>query len=412
MSADNETLLEIVNSIAVDLTGTEAVSSGVNPTKNNIIEKINDKQKDIVNTSDWLFAVDIQTVHGYEVSADSDTITAGTILFESTGLRTSPLAGKTEYYAQKITTGDSLCKLISVPINLKIGGQGAGEPSGSISLYICEDSGGNPDIDNPVMTADSLSLSLAGSAWAEHLFIFTKTDDVLLKNQDYWIVFKWVGAGNNGDSMFVAVDPVSDTTATTLKTRLNNASTWTTQTGVLLSTQMSYYEADYITTLTLPTGVQKIYRLFSEDDNLLQFSTTNYMANPDNIPKGYFVPRKLSDGSWEIYINPVNAETKDWTLEYKKVCPALVNDGDYPIIPANYRALLKKGVLLTYISMGLGMQDTGAIALLQAEYEKMLKDMKSEYLPNPVIRIGVSKQGYTPASSSFLNYSPNTWRMK
>lgn len=417
MSAENETLIEIVNSIANDLTGADAVTSGTNPIKSNIIEKVNDKQKDIVNSRDWLFAIDTVNVHGYDVSTDTDTITAGTILFESTGLRTSPKAGKTEYYAQRITTETDLAKMISATINLMVGGQGAGAPSGTIALYICPDSGGSPDLDNPTITADTLALTPLSRIWTEHTFLFTDTDTVLLKNTNYWVVFKWIGAADNGDSMFVAVDPVTDTAATTLKTRLNSASTWTTQTGSQLSTTLTFYMAEYATTITLPANVQKIYRLYSTlngdlINNLLPYSTTNYMSNPENIPKGYFVTRKISSGLYQIYINPTTADTLDWTLEYKVTCTALSDDTDVPIIPQNYRALLKKGVLLYYISMGLGMQDTGAIALIQAEYDKMLKDMRGEYLPNPTIRIGVAKRGSTPVSSPFGNYSPNSWSVK
>jgi len=417
MTAANEQLSEIYNSIANDLTGADAQTSGVNPVKTNIIEKINDCQKDIVNSRDWTFMIDTVAIKGFTNTTTQATIVAGFYESAVAALRTQATASKTEYYAQRITTEDKLVKAISIPISLKIGETGAGVPVGAITLGVYADSGGSPDLDDQILTSDALTLALNGTFWASQTFLFTAETDVLLKNTNYWIVFKWVGAANNGDSMYVGVDVTTDTAATTLKTRLNNAATWTTQTGVMLTATLTYYESDYETTLTLPTDVSKIYRIYAgtaskPTTNLLPYSTTQYINSPDEVPMDKFVIRAMTDGALEVWINPATANNKDYTLEYKKVCTALSDDTDYPVIPRNYRALLKYGPLLYYVTMGLGMQDTGAIALLQARYDKLLRDLRAEFLPNPATRIGVSRRSMSQTSSPHGNYNPNAWSVK
>jgi hypothetical protein len=419
MSADNETLLEIIDSVAMDLTGAVAQTSNVSPNKASLIEKVNDKQKDICNSREWTFLMESVSVDGYSTSSTVATLTAGLAGGQPADCKNDETAGKTSYWAEKITT---VSGYLSIPkqINVWLAGTatGAGAVSGSTQFFICPDLAGNPDIDNPVSTFDVTGSTIAVSTaqFLEFPFGAITTAGVLLKGTQYWIVMKFIGAADNGDGLAVEYgNPAYPSTTT--KTRLNNATTWTAFTTGRLRMSLDYYQGSYISTLTLPANAQKVFRLYSgtsdtPTDNLLPYSTTNFMHSPELIPKGYFIVKSADNGLLDIWINPVDANVTTWVLDYKKSCSALSADADYPLLPRNYRALLKKGVLLYYVMMGLGMQDQGAIALLQAEYDKMLRDMRAEYLPNPAIRIGVSRRGGASTGSPFNNYSPNTWSVK
>jgi hypothetical protein len=420
MSADNETLLEIINSVANDLTGADAQVSGVNPNKANLIEKVNDKQKDICNSRDWTFMIDTQSINGYTTSTTEGTISGITVSAgQPADLKSDETGGRVSYWAEKMaTSGTKLSLPKQLDVYLVATATGAGAVSGSFQFFICPDSAGNPDISNPVVTSSLYDSTLFSGLTASAFQLFTLssivTNDVLLKGTNYWVVVKFSGAADNGDGL--AVEYGNITSATT-KTRLNNATTWTAFTTGRLRMSLTYYEADYETNLTLPSDVQKVYRLYSgtanePTNNLKPYSTTNYIQDPEAVPTGYFVVKSANTGVLEIWINPATANQTDWVIEYKKNSTALSGDSDVPVIPRNFRALLKKGVLLYYMGLGLGMQDSGAIALIQAEYDKMLKDMRVEFLPVPSIRMGAAKRSSKDTSSPFLNREPNSWSVK
>jgi hypothetical protein len=420
MSADNENLLEIINSVANDLTGANAQTSGVNPNKASLVERVNDVQKDICNSKDWTFMITTAEVNAFDVTTTTAVATSGVYMSENSAFMTSASPNKTEYFAQSFTSDTTyLMKPISFVFSLEVAGLGIGAPSGTLSLTICPDKSGTPDIDNPVITADAMTPSWGDYATQKvtNYFYFIANTAVLAKGTKYWYVLKWIGAADNGDSFYINYDPYTSPSTTTYS-RLNNATTWTAFTAGMMSVTFNYYQADYKSTLTLGTGVQKVLRLYTGTHNtptynLLPYSTTNYINKPSEVPTGYFVVKTMTSGALEVWINPsVENPSTTWTVEYKKRATPLSADADYSDIPQDFRALLKKGALLYYMSIGLGMQDTGAIALVQAEYEKMLKDMRTIYLPNPIVKMGVSRRGSTPSTSPYLNRGLNSWSVK
>lgn len=391
--------LAVANDISQRVNFMDAASAGNHPTLSEIYREMSSEQRILCGKANWTFLNYNVDIDGFDVSTDTDTITAGWILFESIGLRTSPAAGKTEYYAQQITTGENLVKMINATINLKIGGQGAGAPSGTIALYICPDSDGSPDLTSPTMTADTLALASLSTNWTEHTFLFTGTDTVLLKNTNYWVVFKWVGAADNGDSMFVAVDPLTDTAATTLKTRLNNASTWTTQTGSQLSTTLTFYTAEYATELTLPTAITEVYAMYSGDNsdkdaNLTPFSGDYYTYSGVDIPTDKFVLRKITNGALVIYINP-SIECISWTIEARRAPVAITADTDTLIIPDDFIDWLIYQCAANFISRGLGTQDAQMLSAFQKRADEVKNDMEFRYLPKPQEGFRVVRSGQT-----------------
>ena len=389
--------LTIANEISQRVIHMPAQADGNHPILSEIYAEMSSSQRRLAGMENWTWLKSTVDVDGFEATSTEASITAGIILYESTGHRTSALANKTEYYAQRITTSTYLAKLISVSINLKLGQTGAGAPSGVMSLYVCPDSGGSPDLDNPVMTADTLALPSLSTSWSALTFLFTATTTVLFKRTNYWIVFKWVGADDNGDSMFVADDPTMDAVATTFKTRLNNASVWTVQTGYLLTTTLTYYQSDYIDTILMPATVVDVSEMHTGDEtdrpvSLLPYSNDRFINSGADLPVDTFCIRKVSGNRITVYHN-----SRTPSILYHCECQlfptTITADGDYMLCPdAGIDYIIYESAAI----LGADILDDRKIAEYHAIAAAVKVDMEFKYVSRPqgrrIVRPG-TRQG-------------------
>jgi hypothetical protein len=411
---NNKTLIEIINSISQKINQTDAIDSAdANPNKTALIEAVNENQREVCGLRDWTFLNRVITVDGFETSTTQETLETGTVDTSVTALRNSPSASATEYYAQKFTSdADFLSKMIGVAIKLKSGSEGMGAPSGVMTLLICPDLAGSPDIANPYMTADALTVIFGGAQWETNTFLFTGTSTVLLKNTTYWLVIKWVGANDNGDSIFVAFDN-SDATSTSLQTMLKGATTWTTTTGKRIHNVITFYQADYITSLELSDTFEEIYRIYTGDIqdptcNLLPYDSALFEKNPKLMSVNRFaVTNFTTDGKRKVYIYASVNNVLTWNVYGKIKVADMLLDGAVPTLPTEFQDLLIIGPTYDFICLGYGQQDVISRDKLEMKIEKRIQSMTRAYAPKGLTSFDPRKSYAAGGDNGNIDVMPN-----
>jgi hypothetical protein len=420
MSENNLTALELINRTSNKVIHIDA-NDTTPPTKSDILKELNSAQRELLGDKDYLFLNATGTVDGYAATPTEATLSgAATGIYGNQTnwgagfftLMTDATADKTSYFAEKITVGATyLAQPKSAVISLGAAGLGIGAIKGNALLLICSDSSGSPDITTPLYTSDTVDVSSASTAaFADFTFTFTPSTP-LLKDTAYWVVLKFVAAVDNGDNLVVNFGA---TASTTTKTRLNDATTWTAFTTGRIVTTLTYYQSDYIYTITLPYTVQKIFRLYAGSDlhaptlNILPFSETDFDILPSGIATDSFIVRYFSDGAPVIYVHPSNAQVS-YTYKYKKSVTAMSADTDIPLIPQDYRDILWKKAVLSLITAGDGLQDAPFIELYVNDIALLYRNMKRYWLPKTPGRIGVRNRQTIQNGPAYERAEPNAW---
>jgi hypothetical protein len=420
MSENNLTALELINRTSNKVIHIDA-NDTTPPTKADILKELNSAQRELLGDKDYLFLNATGTVDGYSATTAEATLSGATtgIWGNQTNhadgfftLATDSTSNKTSYFAEKLTVGSMyLAQPKSAIISLAAAGLGIGAVTGDAVLLICSDNDGEPDIATPLYTSNAINLSSVSTAFfTDYVFTFTSSTPLVV-NTSYWIVLKYVSGEDNGDWLVVNF---GDTASTTTKTRLNDATTWTSFTTGRIVTTLTYYQSDYIYTITLPYTVQKIFRLYAGSDlhaptlNILPFSETDFDILPSGIATDSFIVRYFSDGAPVIYVHPSNAQVS-YTYKYKKSVTAMSADTDIPLIPQDYRDILWKKAVLSLIASGDGLQDAPFIELYVNDIALLYRNMKRYWLPKTPGRIGVRNRQTIQNGPAYERAEPNAW---
>lgn len=410
MSTDNETLLEIVDDVSLELTGRVAKVEGNTPNKAQLIKKCNDVIKDICMGKNLFFLNTRTDIKGYVVSSIDATLytSSGNIDYNSGATSAD------SYTVESFTTSDKLYSVTSAVLNLGLTASALGTCYETLTLLLCPDMSGVPNIDNPIVTSTDLTVSnnvigtqtLAVNGFTDITFSFSETD-VLNKNTKYWVVLKQVAVTGNHQS--IQWNSVStNTTATSIK-RLISGTTWSAYAVCKLGATINYHEADYTTELTIPVNYEEVYRIYNGDTNLTPYAYDNYMRDADNLPAGRFSLRTQTLGASIAVINSDDSKATQWTVEGRIYPPALSLDGDYPIIPRGFRQLIKLLMLIDYVLPGLGKQDADYITLLNSKAMDVMKQLKKKFLFNPKPYLNVVIGGGVSTANYGTCPEPNRW---
>ena len=402
-SSDDETLLSLVNSASLDLIGVPA-QVDIRPTKSELISTLNDIHKKFCNPKDWRFLREVGTVAGYNVLTDTDNFeVSGSTSLDQTIFTATP--STTDYVATKVTFNTPV---FPSTVRALVGQAATGFAVVlDASVLICPDVGGAPDVDNAITTSEVISFdgqniiapTSSGKGGAV-TFNFANTTDigsVVVDGLAYWLVLKLEYAENNGSAVNTLITNGSNVGA---YKRAGDAA-WITHTSPIWF-DFTYYEAEWLSEITLSMQVQKVYRLYAGSISnpsciLLPWQDDKFANRPLDMPMDSFTQRPYAvTGAINIYIKPNATKVPVWYVEYKRKAVTLVNDNDVPLIPSGYRVLLKDKLVLHYMNLGMGTQDSGGAESIAADIALQELAMRREYLPKPAGSFSVSIGGTTP----------------
>jgi hypothetical protein len=215
----------------------------------------------------------------------------------------------------------------------------------------------------------------------------------LLKSTSYWLVLKFVGAADNGDNLVVNFGAVASTTT---KTRLNDASAWTVFATGRMVTTLTYYQASYIDTITLPATVVDVTEMHTGDEtdrpvSLLPYSNDRFIASGNDLPADTFCVRKVSGNCLTLYHNSGTASLS-YTCECQLFPTAVTADTDTMLVP-------DAGIdYIIYMSAAIlgnnGALDEATIAEYRATANVVKENMEFRYISKTQGR-RVERSGFT-----------------
>jgi hypothetical protein len=410
---DDKTLIDILNESSQELNQVDAADSE-NPSKTVMTTRVNKIQRKLCGLRDWEFLKRTVEINGYEVSATAAVAYGGFYRTSGATFTTTANASQTEFFAEKITTStDYLSKMISVVLYLTAAGTGIGLPQITAQVLICPDSGGSPDLANPVLSSDIITgpvyTDAGASDGAANTFTFTTNDTVLLKNTGYWFVLKTVGAADNGDGLLISYDTTA--ASTTTKKRMYGApgavptafSAFTTGKMVLT---FNYYQTDYITSIEIDDTFAEIYRIYTgdiadPDCNMLPYDSAHFEKSPSSMPTDRFaVLNYTSGGKRVIYIKPSVDNVLTMNVYGKIKVSDMVLDTDTPVIPSEFQDVLSDATTLYFVKLGYGQQDRPYKDELKEDVELLIQNMTRAYNPKGlesfVPRVGYKAGGNNP----------------
>jgi len=392
-SASSDTnALQLINDISNDLQGRDAPIMGGQLTKSRILAKLNDAIDWLAGEAKWKWLKTWTTVKGYSV----DTNTTSTLTSATGTITDSSLLGTssgTSYWAEKIT---SESKYLTSPTSLVLSmnrAGGLGLLNGILTMYICPDSSGSPDIDNPIFTSTAIVITnrvtdtgvTIDTFETDVTFTFPNSEDtVLLKTTDYWFVCKFVAAANNGEGIACTRNPI---TSTTSKIRLNGASSWTSFTTGRFDITLNYNPASYLSVITLGSNYEDILRVAANDisnpsTNFRPYSDNKYILNDDFLPFDKFTVRRIVDGTTTIEFGKT-LEKLTIYVEYYKTPDHIADDTDIPECPKQYRYVLKERAKYYLAKMGLGIDPNTTKKEAEIDANRGIEKMKKRYVDHP-----------------------------
>ena len=398
----------IVNSVSRRILGQDASNDGIRPTKTELIEICNDKYQSINNLhSDWMFLNRSTTVNGYELSTTSSDYASytGTPAL-GTDIGATRWVSATDLYIKPITiTAEKVWNVSSMVLPMGRASGSFGVPDGTVTAYIST----TQAVSGAVSTSTALSLDSLGiptSANTDVTFTFPNTY-ALEQTSTYYVIVEVVYTALTGD--YVYVGQVSNANGNT-SVNLNGAGV-TTATGYDMSFDLTYYEGSYLTELTLDSSIKYIYRIYKTD--VITLTKDLNPRNSSDLPEGRFwKERKNDDGTWTITIDDGVLFIKTWTIEYKVIPSYLSADADTPILPREYRYLIKLAAELECLSLGYGISSPDRIELILVDYNKGINRLEKEYRPEDlVIGVDINQQNYTP-ETGYSNNGYNGYNNK
>ena len=135
---------------------------------------------------------------------------------------------------------------------------------------------------------------------------------------------------------------------------------------------------------TMPSGLQKIIKVYSADEFLLEYPQDNYHNGclvDTNVPLGRFVITGYTDaGEPLLYLR---FSTLPATASYvAKLKPTVLNlDTDFPRTPTEFRFIIRDMACIKLIEQGIGSQDVNFIQGLYSRVKDGIYEMKKFYLP-------------------------------
>lgn len=469
MSAQSQTLLEMINDIGIKLTG-KIPGTQSRPTKLEITQAINDAQDAIcAEKSQYSFLAKTGKVNGWIQSAGTNSqfpkgltdITGGTYFITS---QAGPNVG-TMYWAEKLTNQSSLILPTAVYTPIQGATTGNGFIDGTFNCYIVlphtnsstdplSDPAitvGYPDMNNIIATATPIigvgsyrdytqinnictlnyndqngnPVIIEQQIYLPLKFTFDGTV-AIAPGQEVFIVCTFDGSSRNSASFDILSNDTQPPTDTYVGFNAmnpwtnsfcpfniigNNAQMATSPIGILTVGGIS----DYMGTtpnskpVNLPVDCRYANRIYNAGYAcyMTAFPFSAYMYRPMAQPGNTFViSGEDNNGVLQALLFPTVANILMFNIDYTAIPNKLVADGDISIIPKEFRALLKNKAIMQLVALNNGINiDT---ALFAADYARLLSKLNEAYLPYNEVAMSVNIGGITDNNAPSRDYQNNT----
>jgi hypothetical protein len=204
---------------------------------------------------------------------------------------------------------------------------------------------------------------------------------------------------------------------------LDGATVATLNINILFDRAIYCADANPPVEILLPTNCRYVKRIYNSDNdiNLTAYPYSQYQYNKNMIPKDRFVVsgRDVTTGSLKVLIFPSKKNISKYNVEFQAYPDKLVNDGDYSIIPGEFRNILKYKSIIQLIATNAGIAVDSDI--FEADYLRSLQKLNENFLPYENYEVSVNVGSEVPSDVTSIDYNgniggydintdPNTWQ--
>ena len=416
ITSANETLGSMVASVARRLWQRSPTTAE----KEDIIQALNDAQRTICGMhKDWLFMDVRGTVNGYELNetvqevyAIGDASSWLPVYNQHAGLTPNFNGRNTVYFAEKLDLPISNVGAIDT-VTFQIGRKniGFGNVNGSMKVMLCPyNSVGLPDVANPITESEIItvadSVTSTGVTLREPIQpgLARNTDpiefefgyaDILTSGANLWAVLV-MDYASSGDMIQVgAEETTSDSTA--IGSNEGALGIYLTTIGKI-QYKVKYVLGDYINQITMPTDVYKLWRMYTDNVNILE--DINYKDGTTQLHNTFIILNYDSNGAPVVLIKTSLGNVLVWNIEYRSKVPLMSQDTDVPLIPPDFRFLLRYKAELDFIGRGFGIQTPTKEDIIASDYARGISDLELMYRPRPKNMQWGQSTGYYPIADT------------